>query len=116
MTDLIKRADKIITHAGPATIFSIAQHARYMPLIIPRLSKFNEHVDNHQLFFINFLRKKAPKKIKRYFLTEENLSSHLYDYLSERPFNNELKWSLFQNAYTDVFIKKLKEFINSTKT
>ena len=58
MIDIVKKARVIITHGGPATVFLSLKYGKNKPLVIPRLKKFDEHVDNHQLFFANFLRRK----------------------------------------------------------
>ena len=48
MNDLIKKAKIIISHAGSASITS-ALKANKKIICIPRLKKYNEHIDDHQL-------------------------------------------------------------------
>ena len=45
---LYKRADYIITHAGAGSIFQ-AIKAEKKTIVFPRLQKYGEHVDDHQL-------------------------------------------------------------------
>lgn len=45
---LYKRADIIITHAGAGSMFTAIKAGKKV-LAFPRLAKFNEHVDDHQL-------------------------------------------------------------------
>ena len=44
----IKRADIIITHGGVGTIMNGLLNNKKV-IVVPRLSKYNEHVDDHQL-------------------------------------------------------------------
>jgi UDP-N-acetylglucosamine transferase subunit ALG13 len=109
---LIKTADKIIAHGGLATIFLLTKYAKYMPLIIPRLAKYKEHVDDHQLHFVKFLRKKVPKKLKKYFIIKEKIKNDIENYLNEKKIENQLKKFLFLNKRKNMLIKKLKDYIN----
>lgn len=93
---LIKKADKIIIHGGPATIFLVVRYAKITPLVVPRLKKYKEHVDDHQLFFIKFLQKRLPSNLKRYFVVEENIDDPVDGYLEEKPKTNILYKYLFQ--------------------
>jgi UDP-N-acetylglucosamine transferase subunit ALG13 len=44
---LIGRADAVVTHAGVGSILC-ARGAGHTPVVIPRLKRFGEHVDDHQ--------------------------------------------------------------------
>lgn len=46
--DYIKKADLVITHSGVGTIIS-AININKPIIVVPRLAKFGEHVDDHQL-------------------------------------------------------------------
>ncbi len=46
--DLFNRSDIIIGHAGTGTIFSALENEKPI-IVMPRLSKFNEHRNDHQL-------------------------------------------------------------------
>lgn len=46
--DIYKKARIIITHAGIGNLFKIYSFQKPV-IIVPRLKKFNEHVDDHQL-------------------------------------------------------------------
>ena len=51
--DMVKNASEsriYITHGGPASIFLGWQSGR-IPIVVPRNSKYGEHVDDHQMFF-----------------------------------------------------------------
>jgi UDP-N-acetylglucosamine transferase subunit ALG13 len=44
----IERADRIVSHAGVGTILCAVQAGR-VPVVFPRLKRFDETVDDHQL-------------------------------------------------------------------
>jgi UDP-N-acetylglucosamine transferase subunit ALG13 len=49
--DEIKReletCERVVTHAGVGSILA-ARRAGHVPVVVPRLKRFNEHVDDHQ--------------------------------------------------------------------
>lgn len=50
MSELLGRADVVVTHAGPGMIME-ARAAGHLPIVVPRDSGLGEHVDDHQLRF-----------------------------------------------------------------
>ncbi|SFG51907.1 UDP-N-acetylglucosamine transferase subunit ALG13 [Priestia megaterium] len=57
MTRLIECADIIVTHAGVGTITTALQLQKKI-IVVPRLSQYGEHVDNHQLEIAQAYRQK----------------------------------------------------------
>ena len=51
MEKLMDTATKVITHGGPASFMNALSKGK-MPIVVPRLVEFKEHVNNHQLDFI----------------------------------------------------------------
>lgn len=47
-TNKIENSDLIITHAGVGTIITSINKNKKV-IVVPRLAKYNEHIDNHQL-------------------------------------------------------------------
>lgn len=47
MARFIDEADVVITHSGCGTIL-MASRAGHTPIVVPRLKRFGEHVDDHQ--------------------------------------------------------------------
>ncbi len=58
----IKKADLIITHGGEGIIGTCIQLNKKM-IIVPRLKKFGEHTNNHQLDLSNAINKKFKTPI-----------------------------------------------------
>ncbi len=110
---IIKKADKIIVHGGPGTIFLAVKYAKNMPLAIPRLAKYKEHVDDHQLFFCKYLKNMLPKYLQKYFVTEEKIDKIVYRYLEEQKIGNDLNKFLFKNINIDKLVSNLKNYVNS---
>jgi UDP-N-acetylglucosamine transferase subunit ALG13 len=50
LADLLDQADVIVCHGGPGTIAEAWARGR-MPIVVPRLARLGEHVDDHQAEF-----------------------------------------------------------------
>lgn len=57
MINNIKEARIIITHGGPAT-FVMPLHIGKIPIVVPRLKRFNEHINDHQLEFAKLVKER----------------------------------------------------------
>lgn len=112
MNRYLLKADRIITHGGFGSLFLISKKAKIMPLVIPRLKKFGEHIDNHQRDFVNFIRKKFPSNLKRYFVIEELIEKQILDYLTKKPAVNYLKKN-FSERNKNLIFKKLSFYIEN---
>jgi len=51
MEEYEEMSEVIITHGGPATFMSVLRKGK-IPIVVPRLEKFGEHVNDHQLDFV----------------------------------------------------------------
>lgn len=78
MISYLSRARLVITHGGAGTIFLALKYAKNKSLVIPRSKKFNEHVDDHQIFLAKFLKK---KKLIEAVFPDEDLATRIGDYL-----------------------------------
>ena len=48
LDDMVKKCDILITHAGVGSIFKGLEYGKKV-IAVPRLKKYHEHVNNHQL-------------------------------------------------------------------
>jgi UDP-N-acetylglucosamine transferase subunit ALG13 len=48
VADMMAKAKSVVCHAGVGTIMTALQ-AEHTPVIVPRLARYGEHVDDHQL-------------------------------------------------------------------
>jgi UDP-N-acetylglucosamine transferase subunit ALG13 len=53
----IKEARIVITHGGPMSVMASLQIGK-IPIVVPRLLEFDEHVNNHQVNFVTKLNEK----------------------------------------------------------
>ena len=51
MNQYIDEADIVITHGGPATFMGVISKGK-RPIVVPRQEKFGEHVNDHQMEFV----------------------------------------------------------------
>ena len=58
LQELIKKADLIITHGGVGSIISAITEGKKV-IAVPRLKKYNEHVNDHQLDIIDSFNEKG---------------------------------------------------------
>ena len=100
MNQFIEEADIVITHGGPATFMAAIAKGKN-PIIVPRLKKFGEHVNNHQLEFVE-------KVLKIYNLTVITNISTLNSYISNS--NEQQKSELKSKNY--LFMEKFIGMIN----
>jgi len=47
-SQMVDWADVVVTHSGVGSILNVLDRGKY-PIVVPRLSKFGEHVDDHQI-------------------------------------------------------------------
>lgn len=51
----IEAADEVVSHAGPATLLQVLEAGK-VPLVVPRRPEHGEHVDHHQVAFVEHVR------------------------------------------------------------
>jgi UDP-N-acetylglucosamine transferase subunit ALG13 len=62
LLELYKDARVIVTHAGAGTLLTISNYEKPV-VIVPRLKKFNEHIDDHQLELTEVFKKKEEAEV-----------------------------------------------------
>lgn len=58
MNDSMDKSNIVISHGGPST-FMHALSLGKKTIVVPRLEKFHEHINNHQLIFANEVKKRG---------------------------------------------------------
>lgn len=83
-SDIMGKCDKVITHGGTGAIIGAVKKEKKV-IAIPRLAKFGEHVDDHQLQIIeqfeemNFIKSiKEIDELENSLLEIENLKFNSY--------------------------------------
>ena len=86
--NMIKRCDVLLTHGGVATITTGLKYEKKV-IVVPRLAKYGEHVDDHQVQIAEAFSK---KNLVMMYLEEDNLADLLskvkkhdfFKYISKR--------------------------------
>lgn len=73
----IKEARIIITHGGPATFIMPLQEGK-IPIVVPRQKQYNEHINNHQVEFVQSISKRMGSIIP--VIDIEDLASTIENY------------------------------------
>jgi UDP-N-acetylglucosamine transferase subunit ALG13 len=102
MNQYSKDARIVITHGGPGSIFTALIYGK-KPIIVPRQKKFNEHVNDHQVKFSEFMQKKGKG------ITVLDISE-LYDKI--KTYSDE---KISYVPKTGEFVKKLQKEIDNLK-
>lgn len=107
MDKLIDEARIVITHGGPSSFIAPLQKGK-IPIVVPRQKQYEEHVNNHQLNFVdsvsqkynNIIVVKNIKELKKMILNyDDNIKSMKSDMISNnKKFNQE-----FEKIVEDLF-------------
>ena len=92
MNKYMQDADLIITHGGPST-YMAALSAGKQVIVVPRLSQFNEHVNDHQLEFAQKI-----NEVSDYNLTIVT-DIHELETAIQQKLNNPYKTDLVSNTH-----------------
>ncbi|MGJ5644823.1 multidrug MFS transporter [Latilactobacillus curvatus] len=103
MDKYMQQANIVITHGGPSSFVMALQYNK-VPIVVPRLSKYNEHVNDHQLTFCNeLIERNFPIKVV------ENIDS-LTDVIGSINSNDSNKKI---NLNNDRFVQQFKVVVSS---
>ena len=95
----IDKADLIITHAGTGAIISALKKHKKV-IAVPRLSKYGEHVDNHQLQISSVF------SMKNYLVEVKDIAK-----LESEIINITNSEFVYYESNTNFFVKNLIEII-----
>ena len=51
MHELVERASAVVTHGGPSSFMEVRAMGK-VPVVVPRVSRYGEHVNDHQVEFV----------------------------------------------------------------
>lgn len=99
----MSEASVIITHGGPATFMSAIANGK-KPVVVPRLSEYGEHVNNHQLEFCesvldrfdNIFLVKETALLKNFFLENFNFHYNVGSDIGEKRFIEKFSDEIFK--------------------
>ncbi|AVK62717.1 hypothetical protein C5Z26_00540 [Lactobacillus sp. CBA3606] len=109
MDEYMLKASVIITHGGPSSFLAALKHNKPV-IVVPRMLKFEEHVNNHQ---VEFLRRLAPQYKDALFPVYEidNLSDTIFRVINKHSAINPVKWhnTEFNNELTKIVVKMMEK-------
>lgn len=65
MEEKIKKARIVVTHGGPSSFISVLEVGK-IPIVVPRKAEFQEHINNHQLEFVEMVSERQKNIIPVY--------------------------------------------------
>ncbi|MGI1803915.1 PssE/Cps14G family polysaccharide biosynthesis glycosyltransferase [Limosilactobacillus reuteri] len=110
MNSYISKAHIVITHGGPSSFVEVLQHGK-VPIVVPRLKKYEEHINNHQEDFVKLIQKKNNNIIPVYNINDLEDAIRNYDDMnleSKIKSNNENFNRSFSKIVDKLFENKSK--------
>lgn len=109
MEQKVKEARIVITHGGPASFIAPLQIGK-TPIVVPRQIEFDEHVNNHQLYFAKQVSERMGTIIPVYDI--KDLKSKIVNYEKitkklnkENVSNNKLFCEKFEKIVNELLSK-----------
>ncbi len=102
MKDYMKKADIVITHGGVGSIID-ALNLRKKVLAVPRLSKYKEHINDHQL--------EICEKLSSEGYIEQLLEGESIDEKIEKLKDNNYKEYIPETKYLEIIEKTIDGFL-----
>lgn len=106
MKRYINEARIVITHGGPSSFIEVLQDGK-VPIVVPRLKKYGEHINNHQYEFVKFINQKQGNIIPVYDLDKLSLVIRDYDNIISKKFDMINNHNKQFNLNFDNMVKKL---------
>lgn len=107
MNEKISNARIIITHGGPASFIAPLQKGK-IPIVVPRMFEFSEHVNNHQIEFVRTVQEKYKNIIAIYDI--KDLKEKILNY-NEIVNKIDLKSVSNNEKFCNEFEKIVKELL-----
>ncbi|MFR0609151.1 glycosyltransferase [Limosilactobacillus mucosae] len=94
----------IITHGGPSSFLEALQYGK-VPIVVPRQVEFNEHINNHQVDFVNLIAERMNNIIPVYQI--DDLAVKIFNYDNFVKIKNSSKTS--NNKKFNADLEKIVE-------
>lgn len=99
----MEQADIVICHAGAGTIFTALKNKKKV-LAVPRLKKYGEHVDNHQIEICKELEK---EEYILFFNDDSEASIEKFDQKIRELKSKKFKEYVSKEEYLDILRKEI---------
>lgn len=104
MNQYVESAHMVITHGGPASFIEVLQKGK-IPIVVPRMEKYGEHINNHQVEFVRLIDRKMHNIVPVYNM--KDLDHTILNYDKIMCFDSDAIKSNNSN-----FVKGLEEIVN----
>lgn len=104
MIENVKSAKIVITHGGPSS-FIMPLQVEKIPIVVPRIRKFNEHVNDHQVEFC-----KAVEKRQGNIIVIDEIKDLGYTILHYDEIVQNMAGGV--QSYNEVFCLKFEDMVN----
>lgn len=106
MNQMIEESDIIITHGGPATFMGVIAKGK-VPIVVPRQKKFGEHVNDHQMEFVE-------KILNIYNLTVITNINKLFSCISDINEQQTTDLKTNNNLFMENFIDMIDDLMGTS--
>lgn len=106
MNQMIEESDIIITHGGPATFMGVIAKGK-VPIVVPRQKKFGEHVNDHQMEFVE-------KILNIYKLTVITDINKLFSCISDINEQQSTDLKTNNNLFMENFIDMIDDLMGTS--
>lgn len=106
MNRYMDEANIVITHGGPATFMGVISKGK-RPIVVPRQEKFGEHVNDHQLSFVERVREFYDLIIVKDIYDLYQSICNFENQQIEIHLNNDIFNNYFSAEISDLFKGKL---------
>ncbi|WP_026524032.1 glycosyltransferase [Butyrivibrio sp. MB2005] len=108
MNEKIEKARIVITHGGPSSFIAPLQIGK-IPIVVPRMKAYNEHVNDHQLLFCRIIN----ERIKNIILVEdEQQLDEIIENYNSYVDANTVKQKSHNEVFIEAFEKNIKELVD----
>ena len=104
MKEMMQKARIVITHGGPASFIMALQEGK-IPIVVPRMSKYNEHVNDHQVDF-----SLAVNKRYKNIIVVKDIGDLDYNIQNYEKMRNNMKSKIINNNKN--FNEKFKRIVS----
>lgn len=102
MKKYIAKAHIVITHGGPSSFVEVLQDGK-IPIVVPRMEKYAEHINNHQVDFTRLIEKRKKNILPVYDI--KNLADVILNY------DDNIKSKAIVSSNNERFNRNFQEIV-----
>ncbi|MEE6647628.1 glycosyltransferase [Limosilactobacillus pontis] len=107
MEKYINSAHIVITHGGPSSFIEVLQSGK-IPIVVPRMEKYGEHINNHQVDFVKLIEKRKKNILPVYDINDLEVTIRKYDESIKKGFVLSSNNKKFNQSFCGIVSKLFK--------